>query len=276
LFEHKLEPRAIDWTPAYTLFGQRAGQKLFAATGRIKNAQELEGLLKERQQRYIPSHKYIEHIQYLEGPRLETASVHFAEYLQTTVSKHIAKHIAVTDSIAKLCHELSKTVLSHDVVSMMFSNVDIIKNRNQIVGVKLCMSSPTVNLSQYDIKSSFAFAHNCARLTSVEILREGLIRPSATEPPWMYTPSFYCRASACQAQDDQPYKVALLEACVKAKKFSSYSDIFRPMCIFGKAHSRQTSQVGIDSGGTGADHGCILFHDAIHNRRDKRWCFRSH
>ena len=85
-----------------TLFGQRAGQNLFAATGRIKNAQELEGLLKERQQRYIPSHKYIEHIQYLEGPRLETASVHFAEYLQTTVSKHIAKHIAVTDSIAKL------------------------------------------------------------------------------------------------------------------------------------------------------------------------------
>ena len=184
-------------------FSDKGRDNLFAATGRIKNAQEL-GRIVERQQRYIPSHKYIEQIQYLEGPRLETTSVHFAEYLQTTVSKHIAKHIAVTDSIAKLCHELSKTVLSHDVVSMMFSNVDMIKNRNQILGVKLCMSSPTVNLSQYDIKSSFAFAYNCARLTSVEILREGLIRPSATEPPWVYTPSFYCRASACQAQDDQP------------------------------------------------------------------------
>eukprot|EP00435_Cladocopium_sp_Y103_P043210 s466_g12.t1 len=80
LFEHKLELQAIDWTQVYTLFGQRAGQDLFAATGRLKNALEL-GRVVESQQRYIPSHKYFDPIQYLQGPGLDTASVCFAEYL---------------------------------------------------------------------------------------------------------------------------------------------------------------------------------------------------
>ena len=138
--------------------------------------------------------------------------------------------------------------------------MSVIKKGGKILGDKLPLETPQVDRHTLQIRAKYAFAHNCSGFAAGDILREGLVRPSATElPNWIYTPGFYCRAAICQTHDESSFSQALNEALAKAK-----------------AVSRQTSHVAINQGGTTADHGCLQFLDALHSTRDKRWSFQSH
>ena len=166
----------------------------------------------------------------------------------------------MTPQLVQTCLELSKTLQCHLDLHNMFVDVSVIKKGGKILGDKLPLETPQVDRPTLQIRAKYAFAHNCSGFAAVDILREGLVRRSATElPNWIYTPGFYCRAGICRTHDESSFSQALNEALAKAK-----------------AVSRQPSHVAINQGGTTADHGCLQFLDALDSTRDKRWSFQSH
>jgi hypothetical protein len=154
-------------------------------------------------------------------------------------------------------------------------DVSVIKKGGKIIGVKLLLETPQVDRPTLQIRAKYAFAHNCSRFATVDILREGLVRPNATAKLNSY-PWFLLSSSICQTHAESSFQQAMNEALAKANKYSSFSDIFKPMCIFRLAVGPQPSHIAINQGGTTADHGCLQTFDALHSTRDKRWSFRSH
>ena len=175
----------------------------------------------------------------------------------------------MTPQLVQTCLELSKTFQCHPDPNLhnMFVDVSVINRGGKILGVKLLLETPQVDRPTLQIRAKYALAHNCSRFAAVDILREGLVRPCATElPTWIYTSGFLL-SSSCQTHDESSFQQALTEALAKASKYSSFSDIFGPMCIFGLALGRQPSHVAINQGGTTADHGCLQTFDASHSRQ---------
>ena len=109
----------------------------------------------------------------------------------------------------------------------MLVGVSVIKKRGKLSGSKLLLETPQVDRSTLQIRAKYACTHNCSRFAAVDVLREGLVRPSATElPDWIYTPGFYCWAAICQTHDESSFQQALNEALAKASKYSSFSNMF--------------------------------------------------
>ena len=250
----------------------RISKDLYDSPHRLKNALELNRI-QEHQQRYIPNPQYFRKSGYRLETRITPVSESFASYLQEQVSQMTE----MTRPLQLLCTQLSCAICSHSSVADQFEDVSLITHNGQLIGVKVQMKVPHIEHVNMEIKSTYAFAHNCACLTAVEIIREGIIRPSATQyPDWLYTSGFHCRAEICQDLSEQSYYHAQTLALKKASKFGNFQDPFRPVCIYGKARSRQSQHLTISSGGTYADHGGLHFYDCIHSQRDKRWSFRSH
>ena len=272
LEENMATPINSDWTQVYILMFKRLAKDLHDSHNRLRNALELNRI-QEYQQRYIPNDRYFQTVGYTPENRLTTISESFAIFLQQTLSQQIE----MTTPLRQLCVHLSFAICSHSSVAEHFQEVSLIQHQGKMMGIKLHMNVPQVEHVDIDFKSCYAFAHNCARLTAAEILREGVIRPSATQhPDWLYTSGFYCRAEICRDHSSAAYLAAQIEAFRKASKYSHYKDPLRPFCIYGKARSRQSHHLTISVGGTVSDHGGLQFFDCIHSNRDKRWSFRSH
>ena len=272
LEDHVTNPTDSDWSHVYTLMLNRISKDLYESPHRLKNALELNRI-QEHQQRYIPNLQYFRKSGYNLETRVTPVSESFASFLQQQVSQMTE----MTSHLRQLCTQLGCAICSHSSVADQFEDVSLITHNGQLLGVKVQMRVPQIEHVDLEVKSTYAFAHNCACLTAVEILREGIIRPSATQyPDWLYTSGFYCRAEICQDLSLQSYAQAQTLAFKKARKFSNFQDPFRPYCIYGKARSRQPQHLTIGSGGTYADHGGLQFYDCIHSQRDKRWSFRSH
>ena len=135
----------------------------------------------------------------------------------------------MTSHLRQLCTQLGCAICSHSSVADQFEDVSLITHNGQLLGVKVQMRVPQIEHVDLEVQSTYAFAHNCACLTAVEILREGIIRPSATQyPDWLYTSGFYCRAEICQDLSLQSYAQAQTLAFKKAKKYSNFQNPFRP------------------------------------------------
>ena len=190
LEENMATPTDTDWTQVYTLMLKRLAKDLHDSHNRLKNALELNRI-QEYQQRYIPNDRYFQTAGYTPENRLTTISESFAIFLQQTLSQQIE----MTTPLRQLCVHLSCAICSHSSVAEHFQDVSLISHNGKLLGIKLHMNIPQIEHVDIDFKSGDAFAHNCARLTAAEILREGVIRPSATQyPDWLYTSGFYCRA----------------------------------------------------------------------------------
>lgn len=122
-----------------------------------------------------------------------------------------------------------------------------------------------VSHGHFDHQSSFMFGHNCNDLVAVDILREGV--PTGT---------FYGRGSQIMSAGASEELRATQEMLQKAAKFSRVHDVSKPLCIWGKAKSRQRRRYTVKSGGVIADHAAAMFADVVHSTADKRWAFRSH
>ena len=272
LEENMTTPTETDWAQVYTLMLKRLAKDLHASHNRLKNALELNRI-QEFQQRYIPNVRYFQTVGYVPENRLTTASESFSIFLQQTLSQQTT----MTTPLRQLCVHLSCAICSHIAVAEQFQEVSLISHNGKLLGIKLHMNVPPIEHADIEFKSCYAFAHNCAQLTAAEILREGVIRPSATQyPDRLYTSGFYCRAEIYRDHSSAAYITAQTEAFRKASKYSHYKDHFRPFCIYGKARSRQSHHLTISVGGTVSDHGGLQFFDCIHSHRDKRWSFRSH
>ena len=189
LEENMATPTDTDWNQVYTLMLKRLAKDLHDSHNRLKNALELNRI-QEYQQRYIPNDRYFQTAGYTPKNRLTTISESFAIFLQQTLSQQIE----MTTPLRQLCVHLSCAICSHSSVAEHFQDVSLISHNGKLLGIKLHMNVPQIEHVDIDFKSCYAFAHNCARLTAAEI-REGVIRPSATQyPDWLYTSGFYCRA----------------------------------------------------------------------------------
>ena len=156
----------------------------------------------EHQPRYIPNPHFYVPTKYLQaGSRLEIAAGEFTGFL----TEQISKEMVVTPQLVQTCLGLSKTTQCPKI------------NRGKFIGVKLLLETPQVDRPTLQIRAKYAFTHNSSRFAAVDVLREGLVRPSATElPDWIYTPGFYCRAAICQTHDESSFQQALNEALAKA------------------------------------------------------------
>ena len=227
LEENMATPTDTDWNQVYTLMLKRLAKDLHDSHNRLKNALELNRI-QEYQQRYILNDRYFQTAGYTPENRLTTISESFAIFLQQTLSQQIE----MTTPLRQLCVHLSCAICSHSSVAEHFQDVSLISHNGKLLGIKLHMNIPQIEHVDIDFKSGYAFAHNCARLTAAEILREGVIRPSATQyPDWLYTSGFYCCAEICRDHSSAAYLAAQIEAFRKASKYSHYKDPFRPFCI---------------------------------------------
>lgn len=119
--------------------------------------------------------------------RLATASETLAIFLSQTLSQQTEMRPA----LRQLCVQVSCAIHSHSSVADHFQDVSLITRNGKLMGVKLNMTVPHFEHPEIVFKSCYAFAHNCARLTASEILREGVDRPSAAQfPDWLYTSGF--------------------------------------------------------------------------------------
>ena len=97
-----------------------------------------------------------------------------------------------------------------------------------------------------------------------------------TDTDWLPVSGFYCRGAMIQGKDQKAYLAGMVEAMLKASKYSHCQDDTRPLSIVGIAHSRQNRHIAVHQGGVVAEHSASVFHDAVHGQGDKRWCFKSH
>ena len=89
----------------------------------------------------------------------------------------------MTPALRQLCVQLSCAIHSHSSVADHFQDVSLITRNSKLMGVKLNMTAPHFEHPEIDYESCHALAHNCAKVSAAEILREGVVRPSATQLP---------------------------------------------------------------------------------------------
>ena len=113
-------------------------------------------------------------------------------------------------------------------------------------------------------------------------MRERVIRPSATnseDVEWIAPACYYSRGSQTKKKTTSFtgtfYRNALVSTSQKALKYSNFESTTRPVAIIANVVSRQPSHHRIHCGGVPADHCASMWFDAVHNGRDRRWCFRS-
>ena len=89
----------------------------------------------------------------------------------------------MTPALRQLCVQFSCAIHSHSSAADHFQDVSLITRNSKLIGVKLNMTVPHFEHPEIDYKSCHAFARNCAKVTAAEILREGVVRPSAAQFP---------------------------------------------------------------------------------------------